>query len=62
MEVAAARPNFKEVAPLLRELRAREQFEGFLVPTGQHYDGTMSDPLFEDLGAARPDASLGTSR
>jgi len=32
MAVAAARPNFMEVAPLLRELRAREHADPKLDP------------------------------
>jgi UDP-N-acetylglucosamine 2-epimerase (non-hydrolysing) len=48
-----------KVAPLLRELRSRGRFEVFLVHTGQHYDATMSDHFFEDLGIAPPDAELG---
>jgi UDP-N-acetylglucosamine 2-epimerase (non-hydrolysing) len=59
MAVAAARPNFMKVAPLLRELRAREQVEVVLVHTGQHYDAAMSDRFFADLGIARPDVNLG---
>ena len=59
MAVAAARPNFMKIAPLLRELRARDQFEVFLVHTGQHYDATMSDHFFDDLGIPPPDANLG---
>jgi UDP-N-acetylglucosamine 2-epimerase (non-hydrolysing) len=59
MAVAAARPNFMKVAPLLRELRAREEVDVFLVHTGQHYDAAMSDQFFADLGIARPDLNLG---
>jgi UDP-N-acetylglucosamine 2-epimerase (non-hydrolysing) len=57
--VAGARPNFMKIAPLLRELRARDRFETFLVHTGQHYDKAMSDSFFEDLGIPRPDLNLG---
>jgi UDP-N-acetylglucosamine 2-epimerase (non-hydrolysing) len=44
---------------LLRELHVRGGFEVFLVHTGQHYDATMSDRFFDDLGIAPPDANLG---
>jgi UDP-N-acetylglucosamine 2-epimerase (non-hydrolysing) len=57
--VAGARPNFMKVAPLLRELRGRPRFEALLVHTGQHYDATMSDAFFRDLGIAAPDVNLG---
>jgi UDP-N-acetylglucosamine 2-epimerase (non-hydrolysing) len=57
--VAAARPNFMKIAPLFRELRMRQGFEAMLVHTGQHYDPSMSDRFFEDLGISEPDVNLG---
>ena len=57
--VAGARPNFMKVAPLLREILRREQFEGLLVHTGQHYDEAMSRSFFRDLGIPEPDINLG---
>ena len=58
--VAGARPNFMKVAPLLRALRRRpERFDTLLVHTGQHYDETMSDVFFQELGIPRPDRHLG---
>jgi UDP-N-acetylglucosamine 2-epimerase (non-hydrolysing) len=57
--VAGARPNFMKVAPLLRELRRRPGFEVRLVHTGQHYDASMSDAFFRDLGIPEPDVNLG---
>jgi len=59
LAVAGARPNFMKIAALLRELRARERFEVFLVHTGQHYDSAMSESFFAELGIAAPDANLG---
>ena len=59
LAVAGARPNFMKIAPLLRELRAREGFETLLVHTGQHYDAAMSDSFFRDLGIPEPDVNLG---
>jgi UDP-N-acetylglucosamine 2-epimerase (non-hydrolysing) len=56
--VAGARPNFMKVAPILRQLAAREH-EGVLVHTGQHYDATMSDAFFADLAMPEPDFHLG---
>src|SRR5262245_26451910 len=58
LAVAGARPNFMKIAPLLRELEARAAFEVFLVHTGQHYDASMSDQFFAELGIRRPDANL----
>jgi UDP-N-acetylglucosamine 2-epimerase (non-hydrolysing) len=57
--VAGARPNFMKVAPILRALHARPDFEAILVHTGQHYDASMSDAFFRDLGIPEPDVNLG---
>lgn len=57
MVVAGARPNFMKVAPILRALKAAGH-EGVLVHTGQHYDASMSDAFFTDLGLPRPDFHL----
>lgn len=56
--VAGARPNFIKVAPLLEALRGAGH-RGVLVHTGQHYDVTMSDSFFRDLGLPPPDHQLG---
>lgn len=58
LAVAGARPNFMKIAPLLKELHAREGFEPFLVHTGQHYDAAMSESFFRDLGIPEPDLNL----
>jgi UDP-N-acetylglucosamine 2-epimerase (non-hydrolysing) len=57
--VAAARPNFMKVAPLLHVLRRESWCRPVLVHTGQHYDATMSDAFFRDLGLPEPDHHLG---
>ena len=59
MVVAGARPNFMKIAPLLREMRTRDDFNPFVVHTGQHYDAAMSEEFFHDLGIPAPDANLG---
>lgn len=56
--VAGARPNFMKVAPILRAL-ATAGHEPRLVHTGQHYDASMSDAFFRDLGLPEPDHHLG---
>jgi len=55
--VIGARPQFIKCAPVSREIRvfAKE----ILIHTGQHYDDTMSDSFFRDLGLPRPDHNLG---
>jgi len=62
--VAAARPNFMKIAPLIRAIHAYNEMNGgniypFLVHTGQHYDVNMSDSFFRDLAIPEPDAHLG---
>jgi UDP-N-acetylglucosamine 2-epimerase (non-hydrolysing) len=55
--VAAARPNFMKVKPVVDALEARA-VDVELVHTGQHYDPAMSDVFFDDLGLRRPDWHL----
>jgi UDP-N-acetylglucosamine 2-epimerase (non-hydrolysing) len=57
--VAAARPNFMKIAPLLHALNATEWARPVLIHTGQHYDRNMSEAILEDLGVPRPDYHLG---
>lgn len=57
--VAGARPNFMKIAPIIRELqRNQDQFQFFLVHTGQHYDDEMSGVFFKELGIPEPDFNL----
>ncbi len=56
--IAAARPNFMKVAPLLHALKATDWCLPILVHTGQHYDRNMSDVFFRDLGLPSPDFNL----
>jgi UDP-N-acetylglucosamine 2-epimerase (non-hydrolysing) len=58
MVVAGARPNFMKVAPVVAELTARGH-DAVIVHTGQHYDATMSQAFFDDLGIREPDHFLG---
>jgi len=57
--IAAARPNFMKVAPLLHALAAEPWCRPMLVHTGQHYDVSMSDAFFRDLRLPAPDHHLG---
>jgi UDP-N-acetylglucosamine 2-epimerase (non-hydrolysing) len=57
--IAAARPNFMKIAPLLRTLRNEAWCRAALVHTGQHYDANMSEAFFRDLGLPDPDFHLG---
>ena len=55
--VAATRPNFMKIAPVYRALRARGAAVR-LLHTGQHFDPSMSDVFFRDLGLPEPDLRL----
>ncbi len=65
--VAAARPNFMKIAPLIKAIDRHNaaagdsgvKIEYMLVHTGQHYDYEMSQVFFEDLELVRPDIHLG---
>src|SRR5579863_3568185 len=57
--IAAARPNFMKVAPLLRELKRAHWARPVLIHTGQHYDPQMSDVFWRQLGLPAPDFHLG---
>ena len=63
--VAATRPNFMKVAPIIRAIDKHngtsggELIEPILVHTGQHYDYEMSQVFFEDLELPQPDIYLG---
>ena len=59
INVAGARPNFMKIAPLMDAFAATEGIEPMLVHTGQHYDETMSDLFFRQLGIPEPDINLG---
>jgi len=56
--VVGARPNFMKMAPLLRALEAYPHGHPVLIHTGQHYDASLSDVFFEELGMKRPEVSL----
>lgn len=58
MCVVGARPNYMKIKPLMDALAARD-VPATLVHTGQHYDNSMNDVFFEELGIRKPDHSLG---
>lgn len=59
MCVAAARPNFMKVKPVLDALEAAGA-TATLVHAGQHYDPDVNDVFFADLGLRAPDHHLGS--
>jgi len=57
LHVVGARPNFMKAAPVLRALADRGAKQT-LIHTGQHYDASMSDVFFQQLGMCAPDVNL----
>lgn len=57
--VVGARPNFMKAAPVIAKLGERRDVAQMLVHTGQHYDSSMSQVFFSDLGLPTPDVNLG---
>jgi UDP-N-acetylglucosamine 2-epimerase (non-hydrolysing) len=55
--VAGARPNYMKIKPVMDALE-HGGADVILVHTGQHYDASMSDIFFAELGIRRPDHFL----
>jgi len=56
--VVGARPNFMKISPIAEAIKKGARHEFALVHTGQHYDSSMSDVFFKDLGLPEPDIFL----
>lgn len=56
VSIVGARPEFIQAAPISRVLRDRHH--EVLVHTGQHYDYSMSETFFDELGVPAPDYNL----
>src|SRR3954447_19846625 len=57
LSVVGTRPNLMKTAPVVAALE-RRGVEQVLVHTGQHYDASMSDVFFRDLGIREPNHFL----
>ena len=57
LAVVGARPNFMKIAPVLAALET-VKIPAHLVHTGQHYDASMKDSFFGQLGIPEPDVDL----
>jgi UDP-N-acetylglucosamine 2-epimerase (non-hydrolysing) len=58
VNIVGARPNLPKIAPLIREMQRHSEIEPILVHTGQHYDDTLSDIFFRQMGIPAPDINL----
>lgn len=58
LHVVGARPNFMKVAPVNAALARRSGTRQTIVHTGQHYDPSLSDIFFAQLGIPSPDVCL----
>jgi UDP-N-acetylglucosamine 2-epimerase (non-hydrolysing) len=56
--VAGARPNFMKLAPVVRALAGQAKIPFRIVDTGQHYDPSMNDVFFQQLGIPAPEVHL----
>jgi UDP-N-acetylglucosamine 2-epimerase (non-hydrolysing) len=59
LHVVGARPNFMKIAPVMKAVARADFADQELVHTGQHYDVSMSDVFFSDLGMPMPGIHLG---
>ena len=56
LNVVGARPNFMKMAPIIAAMNRRSnEISQRLAHTGQHYDESMSDVFFDELGMPEPD-------
>jgi len=58
VSVIGTRPNYMKISPIAALLARHDDFEHTLVHTGQHYDASMSQIFFEQLGLGAPDHLL----
>lgn len=56
--IAAARPNFMKLSPLINVLKNESWGSYTIVHTGQHYDDNMSKIFFDELEIPKPDINL----
>jgi UDP-N-acetylglucosamine 2-epimerase (non-hydrolysing) len=61
ISVVGARPNFIKIASIDREIKTYSDIDHEICHTGQHFDETMSDVFFEQLGISQPHYNLGIS-
>ena len=62
INVVGTQPNLMKIAPLVEEMRRHAGIEQILLHTGQHYDASLSQVFFDELGIPQPDITLGVGR
>ena len=58
LTILGARPQFIKASVVSAALRAYTDIHERVVHTGQHFDTSMSDVFFDELGMAPPDIHL----
>jgi UDP-GlcNAc3NAcA epimerase len=58
LSIVGARPNFVKAAPVSKALANEGCFDEVIVHTGQHYDYSLSEALFKELGMPAPKYNL----
>ncbi len=59
--VVGARPNLVKIAAIVREIARWPELVPVLIHTGQHYDPSMSEVFFQELGIPPANHNLGVS-
>lgn len=59
LHVVGARPNFMKAASVIKACKKNLPISNLLVHTGQHYDASLSDVFFDELGLPAPAYHLG---
>src|SRR3984957_7872299 len=59
LNIVGARPNLVKMSPLLREMSKHREITPLLAHTGQHYDESLSEVFFRQMGIREPDFNLG---
>jgi UDP-N-acetylglucosamine 2-epimerase (non-hydrolysing) len=58
INIVAARPNLRKIAPLIREMRCQQEIDPILVRTGQRYGEALADIFFRQTGIPTPQVDL----
>ncbi len=59
VSVVGARPQFVKAAAMNLAFAEQHQIRNYLIHTGQHFDDSMSEVFFREMGLPQPDVNLG---